>query len=71
MNGIIFLMPQGQSQKSSYTCTDSKCKVHDNPGFFYDFKDILNKEASQRYLVKELGKIVLRYKSEDLGFLLR
>ena len=31
-------------------------KVHGNPGYFTDFQDILNKEASQRHLVKQLGK---------------
>ena len=31
-------------------------KVHGNPGYFTDFRDILNKEASQRHLVKQLGE---------------
>jgi len=31
-------------------------KVHGNPSYFTDFRGILNNEASQRHLVKQLGK---------------
>ena len=48
--------PVADHRKAATLIQTVLSKVHGNPGYFTDFRDILNKEASQRHLVKQLGK---------------